>query len=157
MKDLVVYINEMSLEQLGKFIIDNIEGNTDKDKYKNAKDILKNNNSQNNFNIKVNDFLKSKFKVNEPDRTTKGLYNIINDYLNDDNKKIFVNILKYGISESFLRITDVFKSIDTPICNEKKNIFSIIIEKFNGNNKINEKLNETNFKTFLTELSNTTL
>jgi hypothetical protein len=156
MKDLITYINEMSLEQLGKFIIDNIEGNTDKDKYKNAKDILKNNNSQNNFNVKVNDFLKYKFDVDKPDRTTKGLYNIINDYLSDDNKKIFVNILNPDNTKSFLSINDVFKGEDT-ICNDTENIFNIIIDKLDKNNETNEKLDKTNFKTFLTELSDTTL
>ena len=182
MKDLVAYINEMSLEQLGNYITKTLRIS-----YDDAKEILSDKDvynkklytdNQTTFKETITNFIKIKFglflnkddfksnrkklsktnqeKIIKSNRIIKQFLSIFGD-LNDENKQIFLDIISKNLSEAANGKVGFLTISD--IFPEESNIF--YSEQKNIFKVITDNLNinniDDNFTYILKELSELTL
>jgi hypothetical protein len=138
MKDLVVYITEETLEDLSKFIIDNIEGKTIEQKYNKAINILQNNKN----NVDKNYSFESIFdEFCEKKYISDIMYSSFRK-LNSENKDLILNAMVAYNPDSksdsnsknntkLLDINDIF-SDNVTFYSNLENIFVKISNKLTG-------------------------
>lgn len=136
MKDLITFINEETLEDLSKFIIDNIDGETDEQKYNKAINILQNNKN----NIEQNYGFESVFDEFCKEKHVSDILYSAFRKLKPENKDLILNAM---ISSEY------YKGINKPESNSKNNtklldindIFSDNVTFYNNIENIFIKIN----------------